>query len=74
VLLYIAKRLKESLALEKLLEEGGVDYLIEVDKYVGGLIFRSERAGAFFYVTEGDHFRAAELLVRNKYKPHVDEG
>ena len=70
VLLYIAKKLKESLALEKLLNEARLDYHIEVDNYVGGLLFRSERAGAFFYVTEQDFPRAASLLKENRYRPH----
>ena len=49
-LLYIARRLKDALHLEKLLSDAGVDYLVETDKYSGGVIFRSERVGAFFYV------------------------
>lgn len=73
-LLYIARKLRESLALEKLLNEADVDYLIEVDTYVGGIIFRSERAGAFFSVAEVDWERAAGLLRENGYKPQVEEG
>jgi hypothetical protein len=72
-LLYIAKRLKESLAMEKLLDEASIDYLIEVDMYVGGLIFRGERAGAFFYVAEADWQRAVQLLLDNRYKPQERE-
>jgi hypothetical protein len=72
VLLYIAKKLKESLALEKLLDEADLDYHIEVDHYVGGLLFRSERAGAFFYVAEPDVPRAADLLKANRYRPHEE--
>jgi hypothetical protein len=49
-LVYIAKRLPEALRLESALTESGVDYAVETDKYSGGVIFRSERVGAFFYV------------------------
>jgi hypothetical protein len=49
-LVYIAKRLREALRLESAFTESGVDYIVEPDKYQGGVIFRSERVGAFFYV------------------------
>jgi hypothetical protein len=49
-LVYVAKRLSQALKLEKLLTEAGVDYLVEPDRYHGGIIFRTERVGAFFYV------------------------
>ena len=49
-LVYIAKKLQEALQLESAFAESGVDYAVEPDKYSGGVIFRSERVGAFFYV------------------------
>ena len=49
-LVYVAKRLKEAVGLEEFLTQGGFDYLVEPDNYSGGVIFRSERVGAFFYV------------------------
>lgn len=73
-LLYIAKRLKEALRLEELLTKSGVDYVVEPDKYHGGIIFRSERVGAFFYVEEDSVNATRELMARagfNAYK--VDE-
>ena len=48
-LIYIAKRLKEALRLEDVLTGAGVDYLVEMDTYRGGVIFVSERTGVFFY-------------------------
>jgi len=72
-LLYIAKKLKEALAIEKLLSDNGLDYLVEPDKYSGGLIFRAERVGAFFYVTPADVARARELLSANRYKPYTTD-
>ncbi len=59
-LVYVAKKLKEALRLEKLLTDAGVDYLVEPDKYSGGVIFRSERIGAFFYVAPEDDTAARE--------------
>jgi hypothetical protein len=49
-LVYIAKKLDEALRLESALTESGVDYAVETDTYSGGVIFRSQRVGAFFYV------------------------
>ncbi len=49
-LIYIAKKLRDALRLEGLLTNAGVDYAVEPDKYKGGVIFSSERVGAFFYV------------------------
>jgi len=49
-LVYIAKKLREALRLESVFTESGVDYAVETDKYSGGVIFRSERVGVFFYV------------------------
>jgi hypothetical protein len=72
VLIYIAKKLKEALAVETLLTESGLDYLVEPDTYSGGVIFRSQRTGAFFYVSPEDQFRARTLLMSNNYKPAAD--
>ncbi len=49
-LIYVAKRLRDALKLEKLLTDSAIDYLVEPDRYTGGIIFRTERVGAFFYV------------------------
>ena len=68
VLIYIAKRLKEALALEKELTEGGLDYLVEPDQYMGGIIFRSHRVGAFFYVAPEAESVARALLREKGYK------
>lgn len=70
-LIYVAKKLKESLRLEKLLTDAGLDYLVEPDNYSGGLIFRSQRVGAFFYVAPSDDAPAREILKRNGFKPYM---
>jgi len=69
-LIYIAKKLKEALRLEKLLTDAGVDYLVEPDKYSGGIIFRSERVGAFFYVEEAAQRVADDVMTRNGFIPY----
>lgn len=61
-LLYIGKKLRHSQRVEALLDEAGVEYAVEVDYYVGGVLFRSQRAGAFFYVRAADFARAAGAL------------
>jgi hypothetical protein len=58
------------LALEDLLTRAEIDYLVEPDTYRGGLIFVSERVGAFFYVAPDADERARELMRSNGYKPH----
>jgi hypothetical protein len=72
-LIYIAKRLKDALHLEKVLTDAGLDYLVEPDKYSGGIIFRSERVGAFFYVAPGDEVAAKDTLIRGGFKPYAVE-
>ena len=69
-LIYIAKRLTEALRLENLLTESGLDYVVEPDKYSGGIIFQSERVGAFFYVAPGDEGAAKDTLSRNGFRPY----
>ncbi|MBZ5606048.1 MAG: hypothetical protein LAO79_27455 [Acidobacteriia bacterium] len=69
-LVYVAKRLKEALRLEKLLTEAGLDYLVEPDKYSGGVIFRSERVGAFFYVAPEQDVAVKEVMQRGGFRPH----
>ena len=70
VLIYIAKRLKDALRLESILTESGMDYGVEADEYRGGVIFRSVRAGAFFYVLPAAVEAAHEVMRRHGYKPY----
>lgn len=69
-LLYVAKKLKEALALEDVLTNAEVEYLVEPDTYRGGIIFVSERIGAFFYVSPETLEAAQSLLRAHKYKPY----
>jgi len=69
-LIYIAKKLKDALRLESVLTEAGIDYAVEPDRYVGGVIFRSERVGAFFYVDPDSAERAQEVMHRHGFRVH----
>jgi hypothetical protein len=69
-LVFIAKKLKEALAIEKLLGDAGLDYLVEPEKYRGGVLFVSERVGAFFYVGPKDVENVGKLLLEAGYKPY----
>lgn len=70
-LLYVAKRLNEALRLEKLLTEAGVDYLVEPDKYRGGIVFQTERVGAFFYVAPINAQAARQVMERAGFEPYA---
>ncbi len=73
-LIFIAKRLKDALRLEKILDEAGVDYLVEPDRYSGGVIFRSERVGAFFYVAPEHGSSARHVVAQAGFRPQpVDD-
>ena len=74
ILIYVAKKLREALALEKLLTDTGLDYLVEPDRYSGGIIFRSERIGAFFYVDPADEEKARTTMREGGYKPYQAAG
>ncbi len=68
-LIFVAKRLKDAVALESVLTGAGVDYGVEADEYQGGLIFKSTRVGAFFYVRPEARAAAVALLLENGYVP-----
>ncbi len=69
VLIHIAKRLREALAAEQALTESGISFCVETDEYEGGLLFRTTRTGAFFYVGVPDEAAAVEVLERDGHKP-----
>jgi hypothetical protein len=72
-LVYIAKKLRDALRLEELFTQAGVDYGVEADHYRGGVIFRSVRAGAFFYVRQETAEAAREVMRRHGYRPFEGE-
>ena len=71
-LIYIAKKLADALALEELLTASDVDYVVQASEYLGGVIFRSMRAGAFFYVDGERVTYAKQLLEHSGRRPHQE--
>jgi hypothetical protein len=70
VLVYMARRLKRALAVEKLLEEHGLDYFLGTAPYQSGLLFPTARMGVLFYVAPEDEETACTLLLECRYKPY----
>jgi hypothetical protein len=68
-LVYIAKRLKEALRLEDVLTRSAIDYLVEPDTYRGGILFVSERVGAFFYVDARGAASVRDLMLKERFTP-----
>jgi len=68
VLVYIAKRLEEALALEELLTKADLDYAVEADRYKGGVMFMRERVGAFFYVLPETEARVRQAMAGGGYQ------
>ena len=73
-LVYIAKKLQEALRLESAFTESGVDYVVEPDRYSGGVIFRSERVGAFFYVLPETADQARVVMREHGFRFLTAEG
>jgi hypothetical protein len=71
-LLYLARRLREALRLEKLLTDAGLDYLVETGPYVSGFLIKRELTGAYFYVAPVDLEKAHEVLSERGYKPYKE--
>jgi hypothetical protein len=72
-LIFIAKRLRDATRLEAVLSAAGVDYGVEADEFMGGVIFRRMRTGAFFYVRPESRERAIEVMLENNFIPAAAE-
>jgi hypothetical protein len=72
VLVYVAKRLKEALKLEGLLDSAGLDYLVDPAPYQSGILFRAQRVGAFFYVSPLDEKRSRRVLIEQGYQAYTE--
>jgi hypothetical protein len=68
VLVYMARRLKHALAVEKIFEECKMDYALETGPYQSGLLFRTTKVGVYFYVMPQEEERARALLQERGYK------
>jgi hypothetical protein len=73
-LIFVAKRLKDALKLEGVLDAAGIDYGVEADEYLGGMIFKSKRIGAFFYVRPESRESALAVMLENGYVPAAVNG
>ena len=71
-LIYVARKLKDSLRLEEFLTSQGIDYLVEADKYTVGAIFRTERVGAFFYVACQDDNATRAAMQQGGFTPFTE--
>ena len=69
-LVYMSRRLREALKVEKLFTDAGIDYLVETGTYVGGLLIKRDLTGAFFYVAAADLGAARKLLTDSGYRPY----
>ena len=68
VLIYMARRLKHALAVEKIFDEVGLDYVLETGPYMSGLLFRSTKIGVYFYIAPEEDERARSALLESGYK------
>jgi hypothetical protein len=71
--IYIAKRLADAKRLEEVLTAADVEYEVEPDTYQGGIVFRSARVGAFFYVEAEQRERATAVMRENGFTPLSSE-
>jgi hypothetical protein len=69
VLIFIARRLKDAVHLESVFTSAGVDYGVEPDEYEGGIIFKTTRVGAFFYVRPELREAAVAVMAEHGYAP-----
>jgi hypothetical protein len=67
--IYVAKRLADAERLEAVFTKAGIGYEVEPDTFQGGVIFRSTRVGAFFYVAPELWERAAAVMAENGFVP-----
>jgi hypothetical protein len=72
-LLYLARKLREALRVEKLLTDAGLDYVVETGPYVSGFLIKRELTGAYFYVAPVDLKKAQEVLTGRGYKPYKED-
>ena len=70
VLVYMARRLRDALAVETIFTEGGLDYALETAPYQSGLLFRSTKVGVLFYVMPQEEARARAVLLERRYKAY----
>lgn len=50
-----------------------MNYLVETGTYRGGMIFVSERTGAFFFVDPGAAESVRRVMTEAEFKPWADD-
>ena len=66
---YVARTLSDAQKLEEAFKAAQVAYDVEPGTYQGGVIFRSARVGAFFYVPPELRERALDVMLENGFRP-----
>ena len=66
-LIYVARRLRHARRVESLLSDAGIDYAVETDVISTGVLFPTQRMGAFFYVAPDDRDAARTVLEREGF-------
>jgi hypothetical protein len=66
---YMARTLADAQRLEAVFTAAGIEYDVEPDTYQGGIIFRTSRVGAFFYVAPETWERATAVMKENGFRP-----
>jgi hypothetical protein len=72
-LVFIARNVEEAERVEDLLSEHDVDFSVDLERYVSGIVFLSERTGIGFTVLETQAATARALLKRSFRAGVVDE-
>jgi hypothetical protein len=66
---YVAKKLSDAQRLEAVFTSAEINYDVVPETYQGGVIFRSSRVGAFFYVADEDRTRAEAVMTECGFRP-----
>ena len=69
-LIYMARKLRDALKLEALLNGLGIEYLVETGTYTGGFLMKRDLTSAFFYVIPADVERARHAMLANGFRPY----
>jgi hypothetical protein len=72
-LVFIARNVGEAERVEDVLAANGVEFFVQIERYVSGLLFASERAGIGFHVLETQAAWSRGLLLRDFRRGVVEE-
>ena len=67
--IFIARSIREADKVERLLEENGISYAVQIEEFVSsGLLTVSTRKGAACYVSSSHHDFCRDLFFKNNLK------